>query len=505
MTGRVRNRALYLLVLALSFGCGQSGSNGSAENRGPVRATPQELRTDDTENEHPYEPLPAKDGKVLVGGATERSAVARLRRAGRTADVSPSPVWFGLLHAHSFASDGSGTPEQAFARADSIAGIDFLAVTPHNHRLAESLARGVRRDGVMIATMPDLYDADTDVTVTRNWSIDDQDFSESVTTPSVIAAATDASTNGFVGIYGQEFSSISRGNHVNVLGWGSVLTVESGEFRELYDLFGDVVAQGAAVPVAQINHPDIHRDLFYRGSKDSVIAKMFNDLGFDDYNEDFSELVAAADQFLVLVEILTGPAFATEARGSVRYDAHENDYYYYLIQGFHISPSVGHDNHFETWGNATAARMGVFATELTQASLFSAMRANRTFASEDSDLTIEFLINNEPMGSAISVAEGEILNIVLQVDDPTSPGESYVAELIYGDIDQQDRASLEKWVAKDGLTESWSFDGDGELLFDQYLASGNPEFFYVRVTQGDDDRAWSAPVWINHPRSYDVE
>ena len=43
---------------------------------------------------------------------------------------------------------------------------------------------------------------------------------------------------------------------------------------------------------------------------------------------------------------------------------------------------------------------------------------------------------------------------------------------------------------------------DGEIQFDDYVASGPnvPEFFYVRVTQGDGDRAWSAPIWLNHPR-----
>lgn len=493
-----------LLFVVLASGCGDSGKSRSTTHGGPVRAIPQEERTEAIESEHPFAPRPANEETVTVGTPAGRIATARLRSVSRATDVSPSPVWSGLLHAHTMYSDGSGTPEEAFARADSIAGLDFLAVTPHNHRFAENGARGERRDGVMIASTPDLYDSAADVTFTRSWTVGAQDFSESVTSPSLITAARDATTSEFVGIYGQEFSSISRGNHVNVLGWDDVLTVGNGEFRDLYDLFVAAVAQGTAIPVVQINHPNIHLDYFYRGSQARVIRKMFNDLGFDDYGEDFADLVAAADPFLVLIEMLTGPAFATEALGSVRYDHHENDYYYYLVQGFHISPSVGHDNHFATWGDATTARMGVFASELTQAALFGAMRANRTFASEDDDLSIEFLINNEPMGSTIDVAEGQTLNIILRVEDPTEPDTSYVVDLIYGDVEQQDRNSLEKWVAADGLTETWTFEGDGELLFDQYLASGVPEFFYVRVRQGDDDRTWSAPIWINHPRTYAV-
>jgi hypothetical protein len=467
-------------------------------------AIPDEDSVRIMDGEHPYEPLPAKDEVVTVVTSTGRSAVARLSTVARTTDISTTDVWYGLLHAHTLYSDGLGTPEQAFSRANSIAGLDFLAITPHNHRFAENGARNERRDGVMIASTPELYASVNNVTFTRSWSVSSQDFSESVTSPSLISAAEDATTDSFVAMYGQEFSSISQGNHVNVIGWDEVLTISNGAFRDLYELFDAAIEQGTAIPILQINHPDIHRDLFYRGSQPRVIEKMFNDLGFDDYGEDFVDLVEAADQYLVLIEILTGPAFATEALGSVHYDHHENDYYYYLVQGFHISPSVGHDNHFATWGNATAARMGVFADELTQDALFQAMRANRTFASEDSDLSIEFLINNEPMGSTLDVATGDPLNITLRVEDPTEPDTTYVVDLVYGDIEQQDRNSLDKWVATDGLTESWTFDGDGELLFDQYLASGVPEFFYVRVRQDDDDRTWSAPIWINHPRSYDV-
>src|SRR5437867_4478373 len=41
-------------------------------------------------------------------------------------------VFYGLLHAHTFFSDGQGTPEEAF-QAAKAAGLDFFAVTPHNH------------------------------------------------------------------------------------------------------------------------------------------------------------------------------------------------------------------------------------------------------------------------------------------------------------------------------------------------------------------------------------
>ena len=41
-------------------------------------------------------------------------------------------VFFGNLHSHTSYSDGSGTPEEAYAHARDVAHLDFLAITEHN-------------------------------------------------------------------------------------------------------------------------------------------------------------------------------------------------------------------------------------------------------------------------------------------------------------------------------------------------------------------------------------
>lgn len=144
--------------------------------------------------------------------------------------------------------------------------------------------------------------------------------------------------------------------------------------------------------------------------------------------------------------------------------------------------------------------MGILAAQLSRDDLLDAMRQNRTYATEDPDLRLEFSINGEPMGSVITLAADDPLDIQVHVSDPTEPTTGYVAELFYGDVVPQDKDSLEKWILVDGLTETFSFSGDGVLTFDEYIASGGPEFFFARIQQSDGDRAWSAPVWINHPR-----
>ena len=57
-------------------------------------------------------------------------------------------VHYGLLHAHTLFSDGSGTPAKAYERAASK--VDFFAVTPHNHAQADGLAKE-RKEGSLSA------------------------------------------------------------------------------------------------------------------------------------------------------------------------------------------------------------------------------------------------------------------------------------------------------------------------------------------------------------------
>jgi len=72
--------------------------------------------------------------------------------------------------------------------------------------------------------------------------------------------------------------------------------------------------------------------------------------------------------------------------------------------------------------------------------------------------------------------------------------------LYYETVMPETLSTVQNWKASDGLQESKSQSGSGTLEFTGYASSGDPEFYYVKVQQEDDDRAWTAPVWINHPK-----
>jgi hypothetical protein len=141
-------------------------------------------------------------------------------------------VFFGNLHSHTSYSDGSGTPEQAYkhARDAQNANLDFMALTEHNH------AEAVGSDGRGIATEPALYKGPGN--------------------DSLISTARRMTEDGrFVALYGQEFSTISSGNHVNVFEIGEVIGVQKGRFDLLLNFLATNKDSAGQPAIIMFNHP----------------------------------------------------------------------------------------------------------------------------------------------------------------------------------------------------------------------------------------------------------
>jgi hypothetical protein len=411
------------------------------------------------------------------------------------AQIDPTQkVFYGLLHAHTLISDGSGTPVQAFTMSKSK-GLNFFAETPHNHNEAEQGAKGERRDGVMIANQHALYNGTNNVTVTRKWKINNVEHTETITIKPLIKAARDATESNFVALYGQEFSSISAGNHVNVFGVDEVLEVDNGDFKGLLDRIKTL----SPPPVLQMNHPDVQMDLFYNGDDPKQKAKMFNDYGIDDLGPHFKDLVKEMDPYIHLIELLSGPAMSEMVEADFNYSSNDNDYFFYLKQGFHISPSVGQDNHFKTWGAITDARVGIVAKSLSEASIYEALRLNRSFATEDRNLKVILYINDSLMGAKVNADEESELAIKVLIEDADEPNATYEIE-IYGDeVESQLSTNATNWKAKDGLLETIEVSKNGIYTVPGIFASKNHTFYYAKIIQNSTDEAWTAPVWINDP------
>ncbi len=394
--------------------------------------------------------------------ATLAAAAATLLPARPTrADAVPR-VFFGNLHAHTKYSDGSSTPKVAYTMARTKAHLDFLAITEHNHARAEMGAKGARKDGILIATDHRLY--------------------EGPAATALIPAAKAATVAGkFVALYGQEFSSIGAGNHVNVFDVGTVIEVPSGDFGGLLDWLGANLDSSGRRAVLQLNHPRDH----------DVAA---DEYGRDDFGSDV-EWVGKMGGDASLIELLNGPGLA-DAVGMPAPSPMEKDFLEYLRLGFHVGPTGDQDNHFKNWGLSTDVRTGVVATELTKAALLEALRARHVYATEDKNLRAIFAVNGHLAGDRFAApAPGSALDVRYSLSDDDEPDASYRIEVLAGKIGGE-AATIVEAVAQEGDTPAGA-----TVAIDDLAYGGGFQYFFFRITQesGGDagaDRAWIAPVWL---------
>jgi len=133
----------------------------------------------------------------------------------------------------------------------------------------------------------------------------------------------------------------------------------------------------------------------------------------------------------------------------------------------------------------------VLAPTLTKAALLTALKQRRAYATEDRNLRLVYRVNNHLMGSRIVgaavPAPGTALTITLAIADDDEPSASYVVEAFSDDVGGEAGASVVR-------TQSVTGNGTHAISGVTYL--GGPQYLFLRVRQGDGNRAWTAPVWF---------
>lgn len=202
----------------------------------------------------------------------------------------------------------------------------------------------------------------------------------------------------------EEFSTISRGNHVNVFDVSEVIEVEDGRFDLLLDWLDANPDGGDTTALVQFNHP--------RGGKRAVA-----DYGRDDFGEDGEVAwLQPMGPRISLIEVFNAPAL----KRGVAQRTHDNSSQFkrYLNLGFHLAPGVGQDNHYDNWGVSTDARVAVVAPEFTRRGIVEALRRRHDYASEDRNLRVVFCAGGAMMGDVTDPpAIGEELLLTVQIVD----------------------------------------------------------------------------------------
>ncbi|MDI6804668.1 MAG: CehA/McbA family metallohydrolase [Bacteroidota bacterium] len=346
--------------------------------------------------------------------------------------------YFGNIHSHTWYSDGNAdkTPAsypapvaKAMEYGRTVANnLNFLAVTDHNHNESLRMTLAYWRSGVI--------EADT------------------------------ANKDGiFVGLYGQEWGTISGGGHVLVLGTNKLIGWNPG----VYDVY---VAKGD------------YKNLWKKTDSLNGFCYLAHP-----NSSDFGNLIntvydSSYDCVIQGTAIKSGPAFSTNITQTEPSSSNDESYYHSLLKrGYHVAPTSDQDNHYTNFGMSNQQRTVVVAPALTQSEILNALRNRRVYASEDNNIKVQFEVGTNLMGDIFSTAPP--FNVRVKVSDATPNDVVSKIEIRYG-------------IPGSGAvpTVLATVSGRDSLVTTVTQSLGSTYYYYVFVQQNDGHRVWTAPMWI---------
>jgi hypothetical protein len=272
-----------------------------------------------------------------------------------------------------------------------------------------------------------------------------------------------ASTPGFVGLRGYEFSrnvdpdkgGLGHMNVLNTAGWNSAYA-KGHTFEWLYDW---LAAQDGLV-AAQFNHPAM---------PGSGKAKHFNN---------YQGRTKARNEVVRLAEI---------------WNSGDKMGYVPAVRkiwalGWKVAPTAGTDVHGIFGIENRTLRTGVLAERLTADSIMQGLRARRVYATLEPRLHLEFTLNGFLMGSALAERPAGDLVARIFANDPAGAVLSRVE--VYG-ADYDANGGATKMVAAFPVAE-------GQRVMEGTVPGGH-DFYYAAVfKQGvDTPRAFTSPIWMD--------
>ncbi len=251
--------------------------------------------------------------------------------------------YYGLLHSHTSASDGSGSFSDAYFMAREKANLDFFAITEHSDLLDNNLNCNID-DASKSKKWTNLLE-------NKNWFMSNDKF---------------IPLSGFEMSYRSDKQNPT--GHINI--YNSKGFVSSNNPHLTLDKFYKLISKKEYL-IGQFNHP----------------SKKFGDFDELKYNK-------SADDIISLLEIYNGyiPNKIIESIDM---------YQLALDNGWHLAPTSNQDNHRVDFGVANEFRTVILSTKLTEESLFDALKNMRVYATNDKNIKIDYYINNLPMGSTL--------------------------------------------------------------------------------------------------------
>ena len=362
--------------------------------------------------------------------------------------------YFGNIHSHSSYSDGnkdstaSGyyTPGDNYGYAKTSYHMDFLGISEHNHYTASN------NPGMHVSDyFKGLYQADT------------------------------ANHNGsFVAMYGIEWGTISQGGHVVTYGVPGLIGWETGGggwgTSNNYNIFCAKGDFAAFWPIVK-SYPTAFCTLAHPQTND--YGSLLDAAGV---------YTAGTDSVVVGVAIRSGGAMSTTTDYSdPAATSYESKFLKALAKGYHVGPTIDHDNHYATFGRTGKSRTVVLAHSLNRDSIMAAYKALRFYASDDWNTQVNFTINGNFMGSDFTTSSSSSINIIL--NDPDAPGDPN---------DNINKIEIYHGITGSGsnATVLTSNTGSTSLNYNHNSALNTSYYYFAKITQVDGNVMWTSPIWI---------
>ncbi len=371
-----------------------------------------------------------------------------------TATTTNAPVYnyyYGTLHSHSDYSDGNKdnpgfTPANNYAYADQSNGMDFLGISEHNH----------------------FSSLDNPGNELANYKLG-----------LAQAAAYNAAHPGFLALYGMEWGVISGGGHVIVFGDG------------MNDLFGwESNVNGKVGPNYDVYVPKstyLGTEGLFKTITNYAVNNAFATLAHPS-NNDYNNLSniaydPIADEAISGTAVESGPATSTNTTYSNPGSSMFYLWYYQklLSKGYHLGPTIDHDNHNTTFGRTTGARTAVLAPSLSQTDIIKSIKDMHFYATEDVDAKVDFTINTRIMGSIFE--DRNAPSISVNFTDPTNSTSNALIRVLYG----KPGSGILPVVVDSVFASSLNY-------VDNNLANNETGYYYVDITNGTS-RIVTSPIW----------
>ena len=389
-------------------------------------------------------------------GGTKYFAANPLTANITTTNAVTNSYYFGTLHSHSDYSDGNKdnpgfTPADDYLYAMTANCLDYLGISEHNHFST------VDNPGNQVGNY-------------HQGSIQANNFTS--THPN------------FLALYGMEWGVISGGGHVVIYGDG------------MDDLFGWETGAGVWGPS---NNYDVYvPKSTYLGStglfktvNDYIGKNTFATLAHPNLT-DFNNIAgiaydAVADNAIVGSAIESGPAFSANTSytdpGNFNLGVYLAYFQTLLAKGYHLGPTIDHDNHNTTFGHTTSSRTAIIAPSLTKTTIVKAMRDMHFYATQDCDSKVDFTINTQIMGSSITDRYAPIIYVTLT--DPTPSAFPDTIRVMFGTPGSGTLA-----VKIDSAI------GNSLQFTDNNLPNLATGYYYIDISNGSS-RIVTSPIWYS--------